>query len=199
MEENLPQQHRDGVPGPQILAEDLPQLHRGKRACQLAVEEWDHLHQVAPDWANALFYIMLMSSKEYLKNSMMFFMHLYMCCYDEEDLVFGSLSSIWCVSSVPNRSIFSFLILMFLYCRAQAIAIGQALVDGRWLDCVTHHDQVFRDEYALYRPLQVTAPFWWVNNACAGKESKSLRMHFKLLYIVCTPQADIDWVSRFLW
>uniref|UniRef100_A0AAR2K689 1-phosphatidylinositol 3-phosphate 5-kinase n=1 Tax=Pygocentrus nattereri TaxID=42514 RepID=A0AAR2K689_PYGNA len=40
--------------------------------------------------------------------------------------------------------------------RAQAIAIGQALVDGRWLDCVTHHDQIFRDEYALYRPLQST-------------------------------------------
>lgn len=40
--------------------------------------------------------------------------------------------------------------------RAQAIAIGQALVDGRWLDCVTHHDQIFRDEYALYRPLQVS-------------------------------------------
>lgn len=39
--------------------------------------------------------------------------------------------------------------------RAQAIAIGQALVDGRWLDCVTHHDQLFRDEYVLYRPLQV--------------------------------------------
>ncbi|XP_062390318.1 1-phosphatidylinositol 3-phosphate 5-kinase isoform X4 [Sardina pilchardus] len=40
--------------------------------------------------------------------------------------------------------------------RAQAIAIGQALVDGRWLDCLTHHDQIFRDEYALYRPLQNT-------------------------------------------
>uniref|UniRef100_A0A1A7YJS6 1-phosphatidylinositol 3-phosphate 5-kinase n=1 Tax=Iconisemion striatum TaxID=60296 RepID=A0A1A7YJS6_9TELE len=40
--------------------------------------------------------------------------------------------------------------------RAQAIAIGQALVDGRWLDCVSHHDQLFRDEYALYRPLQST-------------------------------------------
>ncbi|KAM9486055.1 1-phosphatidylinositol 3-phosphate 5-kinase isoform 3-T3 [Clarias gariepinus] len=40
--------------------------------------------------------------------------------------------------------------------RAQAIAIGQALVDGRWLECVTHHDQIFRDEYALYRPLQST-------------------------------------------
>ncbi|KAM6934766.1 1-phosphatidylinositol 3-phosphate 5-kinase isoform 3-T3 [Xenentodon cancila] len=40
--------------------------------------------------------------------------------------------------------------------RAQAIAIGQALVDGRWLDCVTHQDQLFRDEYALYRPLQST-------------------------------------------
>ncbi|XP_053327656.1 1-phosphatidylinositol 3-phosphate 5-kinase [Spea bombifrons] len=40
--------------------------------------------------------------------------------------------------------------------RAQAIAIGQALMDGRWLDCVSHHDQLFRDEYALYRPLQST-------------------------------------------
>ncbi|XP_035266725.1 1-phosphatidylinositol 3-phosphate 5-kinase isoform X3 [Anguilla anguilla] len=40
--------------------------------------------------------------------------------------------------------------------RPQAVAIGQALVDGRWLDCVTHHDQIFRDEYALYRPLQST-------------------------------------------
>ncbi|XP_044287721.1 1-phosphatidylinositol 3-phosphate 5-kinase isoform X3 [Varanus komodoensis] len=40
--------------------------------------------------------------------------------------------------------------------RAQAIAIGQALVDGRWLDCISHHDQIFRDEYALYRPLQST-------------------------------------------
>ncbi|NXU79255.1 FYV1 kinase, partial [Oreotrochilus melanogaster] len=36
------------------------------------------------------------------------------------------------------------------------IAIGQALVDGRWLECVSHHDQLFRDEYALYRPLQST-------------------------------------------
>jgi len=41
--------------------------------------------------------------------------------------------------------------------RVQAIAIGQALVDGRWLECVSHHDQLFRDEYALYRPLQVKA------------------------------------------
>ncbi|XP_078260359.1 1-phosphatidylinositol 3-phosphate 5-kinase isoform X5 [Rhinoraja longicauda] len=40
--------------------------------------------------------------------------------------------------------------------RAQAIAICQALLDGRWLDCVTHHDQLFRDEYALYKPLQST-------------------------------------------
>ncbi|XP_032493002.1 1-phosphatidylinositol 3-phosphate 5-kinase isoform X8 [Phocoena sinus] len=40
--------------------------------------------------------------------------------------------------------------------RAQAIAIGQAMVDGHWLDCVSHHDQLFRDEYALYRPLQST-------------------------------------------
>ncbi|CAB1347044.1 unnamed protein product [Coregonus sp. 'balchen'] len=46
--------------------------------------------------------------------------------------------------------------------RAQAIAIGQAVVDGRWLDCVTHHDQLFRDEYALYRPLQGhSEPSWF--------------------------------------
>uniref|UniRef100_UPI0035901CC2 1-phosphatidylinositol 3-phosphate 5-kinase isoform X2 n=1 Tax=Myxine glutinosa TaxID=7769 RepID=UPI0035901CC2 len=42
--------------------------------------------------------------------------------------------------------------------RAQAQGIGQALVDGRWLDCITHHDEIFRDEYALYRPLQSLAP-----------------------------------------
>lgn len=47
VEENLPQQHRDGVPGPQVLAEDLPQLHCGKGTCQLAAEERHHLHQVA--------------------------------------------------------------------------------------------------------------------------------------------------------
>lgn len=56
---------------------------------------------------------------------------------------------VFCCSVLPP-------VLMFLCGRAQAIAIGQALVDGRWLDCVTHHDQLFRDEYALYRPLQVT-------------------------------------------
>ena len=50
----------------------------------------------------------------------------------------------------------SLCVCLLIHCRAQAIAIGQALVDGRWLDCVTHNDQLFRDEYALYRPLQVT-------------------------------------------
>jgi len=49
--------------------------------------------------------------------------------------------------------------------RAQAIAIGQALVDGRWLDCITHHDQLFRDEYALYRPLQVAAGITQLNES----------------------------------
>ncbi|XP_078714192.1 1-phosphatidylinositol 3-phosphate 5-kinase isoform X1 [Lampetra fluviatilis] len=38
--------------------------------------------------------------------------------------------------------------------REQGLGIGQALVDGHWLDCVTHLDQIFRDEYALYRPLK---------------------------------------------
>lgn len=47
VEEDLPQQHRDGVPGPQVLAEDLPQLYCGKGAGQLAAEEWHCLDQVA--------------------------------------------------------------------------------------------------------------------------------------------------------
>ena len=46
VEEDLSQQHRDGVPGPQVLAEDVPQLHCGKGAGQLANEEWDHFYQV---------------------------------------------------------------------------------------------------------------------------------------------------------
>lgn len=46
MEENLPQQHRDGVSGPQVLAEDIPQLHCGKGACQLAAKERHDLYQV---------------------------------------------------------------------------------------------------------------------------------------------------------
>ena len=60
--------------------------------------------------------------------------------------------------------------------RAQAIAIGQALVDGRWLDCVTHHDQIFRDEYALYRPLQVSCENW--------KSVVHLFEYFLLMYLL---------------
>lgn len=59
-----------------------------------------------------------------------------------------------------------FLYFPFYLNRAQAIAIGQALVEGRWLDCVTHHDQVFRDEYALYRPLQVRIYNAWQVYIC---------------------------------
>ena len=39
--------------------------------------------------------------------------------------------------------------------RLQAIAIGQALLDAKWLECVTSQDQIFRDEYALYRAGEV--------------------------------------------
>ena len=39
--------------------------------------------------------------------------------------------------------------------REQAKVIGQALVDAHWLECVTCQEQVFRDEYSLYRPGQV--------------------------------------------
>lgn len=51
MEEDLPQQHWDGVPGPPLLAEDLPQLHCGKGARQLAAEQWHYLQQVSI-WTN---------------------------------------------------------------------------------------------------------------------------------------------------
>ncbi|KAJ3592606.1 hypothetical protein NHX12_007733 [Muraenolepis orangiensis] len=57
--------------------------------------------------------------------------------------------------------------------RAQAIAIGQALVDGRWLDCVTHPDQLFRDEYALYRPLQTPSPDSGSVNSLEGHSEPS--------------------------
>eukprot|EP00058_Branchiostoma_floridae_P013130 XP_002598618.1 hypothetical protein BRAFLDRAFT_118352 [Branchiostoma floridae] len=35
--------------------------------------------------------------------------------------------------------------------RVQAVVLGQALLDAKWLECVTHTDQIFRDEYSLYR------------------------------------------------
>ncbi|XP_022098381.1 1-phosphatidylinositol 3-phosphate 5-kinase-like isoform X2 [Acanthaster planci] len=35
--------------------------------------------------------------------------------------------------------------------RLQAVAIGQALLDAKWLECATSNDQIFRNEYALYR------------------------------------------------
>ncbi|ELU02982.1 hypothetical protein CAPTEDRAFT_176607 [Capitella teleta] len=35
--------------------------------------------------------------------------------------------------------------------REQAIVLGQALVDARWLECVTSTEPIFRDEYALYK------------------------------------------------
>ncbi|XP_038047871.1 1-phosphatidylinositol 3-phosphate 5-kinase-like [Patiria miniata] len=35
--------------------------------------------------------------------------------------------------------------------RLQAVAIGQALLDAKWLECAASHDRVFHDEYALYR------------------------------------------------
>lgn len=97
---------------------------------------------------------------------------------------------------------------MLVCWRAQAIALGQALVDGRWLDCVTHHDQLFRDEYALYRPLQVTVHFWYVNAAHTGKEtfqitSDALQNHFLLLatkqHKFDTSHINIDWLSEVLW
>ena len=39
--------------------------------------------------------------------------------------------------------------------RVQAVAIGQALVDAQWLEGITSADQIFQDEYALYKPGEV--------------------------------------------
>lgn len=78
--------------------------------------------------------------------------------------------------------------------RAQAIAIGQALVDGRWLDCVTHHDQLFRDEYVLYRPLQVRlvwspeiwSVFFFMHSECERRHSKFPKeLHNHTLVMTC--------------
>lgn len=46
VEEDLPQQYGHGVPGPPLLATHLPELHRGKRTGQLALEEWHSFEQV---------------------------------------------------------------------------------------------------------------------------------------------------------
>lgn len=46
-------------------------------------------------------------------------------------------------------------VIIFCFHREQAIAIGQALVDAKWLECITSTEQVFHDEYALYRPGEV--------------------------------------------
>ena len=43
-----------------------------------------------------------------------------------------------------------------LYCRVQALGICQGLVDAKWLESITG-DDVFRDEYLLYRPGEVCA------------------------------------------
>nr|CFW94242.1 Eka-PIP kinase protein [Euperipatoides kanangrensis] len=40
--------------------------------------------------------------------------------------------------------------------RAQSVVIGQALVDAKYLECVSNQDQVFRDEYAFYRPIIIS-------------------------------------------
>jgi 1-phosphatidylinositol-3-phosphate 5-kinase len=42
--------------------------------------------------------------------------------------------------------------MLVLPCREQAVALGQALVDAKWLDCISRVDQVFSGDYALYHP-----------------------------------------------
>lgn len=88
---------------------------------------------------------------------------------------------------------------MLVCWRAQAIALGQALVDGRWLDCVTHHDQLFRDEYALYRPLQVTVHFWYVNAAHTGKETNHQWCTPLLFFSSCYKTAQVWHITYQHW
>ncbi|XP_023228281.1 1-phosphatidylinositol 3-phosphate 5-kinase-like [Centruroides sculpturatus] len=40
--------------------------------------------------------------------------------------------------------------------RAQAVLIGQALIDMKILECVTSQDQIFIDGYSLYKPTEVS-------------------------------------------
>ena len=42
--------------------------------------------------------------------------------------------------------------------REQAVMLGQALIDGKWLICVIGHDVQFRDDCTVYRPFELLRP-----------------------------------------
>ena len=68
-----------------------------------------------------------------------------------------------------------------LHFRVQATVIGQALVDAKWLECITSSDQTFRDMYALYRAGEVLLHCWCFQLHCGmthgkeGSRNKSLK------------------------
>ena len=63
------------------------------------------------------------------------------------------------MGSIAARHDFNHLTSTFLHFRVQATVIGQALVDAKWLECITSSDQMFRDMYALYRAGEVLLLF----------------------------------------
>lgn len=40
--------------------------------------------------------------------------------------------------------------------RDQAIVVGQALMNGKWITSIVTHDTRFRDDHTLYRPVEVS-------------------------------------------
>jgi len=42
--------------------------------------------------------------------------------------------------------------------REQAVMLGQALIDGKWLTSVVGHDMQFRDDHTVYRPFELLRP-----------------------------------------
>ena len=45
-----------------------------------------------------------------------------------------------------------------MFNRAQAVYIGQDLLDNGWLECAYDSEPVFLDEYMLYQPSKVSNP-----------------------------------------
>lgn len=44
---------------------------------------------------------------------------------------------------------------MFFVFREQAVVLGQALIDGKWIMSTTINDNLFHDDHTLYRPVEV--------------------------------------------
>jgi len=44
--------------------------------------------------------------------------------------------------------------MLFMF-REQAVVLGQALIDGKWILSTTVNDNLFHDDHTLYRPVEV--------------------------------------------